>query len=591
MASNFLSYTLKIHDYLMELKRDLQEYGASQEIAAWLKELDLLDDRLENMRFQVAVVGEFKRGKTSFINALLRKQILPADVVPATATINRITYGNAPSSFICWKDERPVEEIAIDRLADYITKLTDSSAMTAQSIKEAVVRYPCRFCENNVDLIDTPGMNDDDAMNSVTIGQLSDIDLVIVTLDPNAPVSSTESHFIAQLVESEHICNIVFVVSKIDTVFAAQRERVLALIESRLKEHVQKVLLSRHEPEDDVMKKYRLIFSDPVIFPVSNTLALYSYEMGDRQSYEESGFRRLNDELLPIIIRTQHWASVMTPLAAISRISGEFVALLQKWEIQARWDEAFLSVKQSFGELIYGVQPQTEAIRQTSLNRVREQQKKNMDRTYLTLVQHIGRYSMQMQEGIQTVKALYRELRTRLQTEEENLYRQIWEEAFLPLYGNISANLKKLPEPAPTLLSQLEQELAYLTESETLATFTAEAEPFYWESPPLANYTLTGQSAADFAGNVVRTSLFPYYGRREKRLLDFVQSVMQEQSRKAETLLQKFTEATEQEWNGREHFPAVDEDTFAQKKQQLEQLAGECAKTREDYRKEWEVEE
>lgn len=228
------------------------------------------------MRFQVAVVGEFKRGKTSFINALLRKEILPADVVPATATINRITYGDLPSSYIHWNDGRPEEKIEID--------------------------------------------------------QLSEIDLVIVTLDPNMPVSNTEARFIAQLVESDQICQIVFVVSKMDTVFSAQRERLLKLIGDRLQNLVREVLLETHDENDPVLKKYAELFTDPVIFPVSNTRALYAYEMGDQQALEDSGFQRLNEELLPLIIRTQHSAAVMTPLNVIARISGEFIQLLQDWE-------------------------------------------------------------------------------------------------------------------------------------------------------------------------------------------------------------------------------------------------------------------
>ena len=96
---------------------------------------------------------------------MLRKTVLPTDVLPATATINRITYGNEPASYIYWNNGQNVTQIEIDQLSQYITKLTDNSAIQAQNIKEAVVRYPCRFCENNVDIIDTPGMNDDDDMN------------------------------------------------------------------------------------------------------------------------------------------------------------------------------------------------------------------------------------------------------------------------------------------------------------------------------------------------------------------------------------------------------------------------------------------
>lgn len=76
MALNYLSYTFQIHDYLMELKHLLQPYVDSAQVRTWVKDIDNLNAKLENMHFQVAVVGEFKRGKTSFINALLRKNCI-----------------------------------------------------------------------------------------------------------------------------------------------------------------------------------------------------------------------------------------------------------------------------------------------------------------------------------------------------------------------------------------------------------------------------------------------------------------------------------------------------------------------------------
>ena len=362
MALNYLSYTLLTHDYLMELKRLLAAYGECPQISPWIAEVDRQNEKLENMRFQVAVVGEFKRGKTSFINALLRKNILPADVVPATATINRVTYGNAPSSYIFWKDGRPAEKVGIDQLADYITKITDQAAMQARNIKEAVVHYPCRFCENNVDLIDTPGMNDDEAMNNVTIRQLSDIDLAIVTLDPGMPVSQTEARFIARLVESSQIYQIVFVVSKMDTVFAVHRQRLLKLLENRLQTLVREALLETHGEGDPVMEKYAALFTKPVIFPVSNTEALHAYEMGDMEALENSGFRRLNEELLPLIIRTQHRAAIVTPLNTIIRISEDFDRLLREWERRTVEEDDLQKLKKNFAETAYGMRPDSKRI-------------------------------------------------------------------------------------------------------------------------------------------------------------------------------------------------------------------------------------
>lgn len=97
-----LEYEMDLKKY--EIARDalVMRYHRLGEIA---KELD--DDALKNETddncsmlmedgFKVVVVGEFSRGKSTFINALLGKRILPAKTNPTTTTINRISYGETP---------------------------------------------------------------------------------------------------------------------------------------------------------------------------------------------------------------------------------------------------------------------------------------------------------------------------------------------------------------------------------------------------------------------------------------------------------------------------------------------------------------
>ena len=48
-----------------------------------------LQEKLRSQRFNLVVVGEFKRGKTSLINALIGTELLPTAVVPLTAMVHR----------------------------------------------------------------------------------------------------------------------------------------------------------------------------------------------------------------------------------------------------------------------------------------------------------------------------------------------------------------------------------------------------------------------------------------------------------------------------------------------------------------------
>src|SRR6476660_5374268 len=73
--------------------RTVSELAARLGLEPVVKRSDEVLRRIEGDVFRIAVVGEFKRGKSTLINALMGREILPADVLPCSATVNRVTYG------------------------------------------------------------------------------------------------------------------------------------------------------------------------------------------------------------------------------------------------------------------------------------------------------------------------------------------------------------------------------------------------------------------------------------------------------------------------------------------------------------------
>src|SRR5208337_3650485 len=66
--------------------------------------------RLEEGRFHLAVLGQFKRGKSSLLNALLGESLLPTSVVPLTAIPTFLQYGPELIVRVSYQDDRPAEE-------------------------------------------------------------------------------------------------------------------------------------------------------------------------------------------------------------------------------------------------------------------------------------------------------------------------------------------------------------------------------------------------------------------------------------------------------------------------------------------------
>lgn len=332
MAADYQFYEYKAFEYLIRLQ---QIFEGGEELSAVrdiLQEIHEEEELLRSRKFRVAVVGEFRRGKSTFINALLGKEILPADVLPTTATLNRITYGAEPKACLNYKDGRK-ETVDIEELSRYVTKLTQESEKAASEILEAVVEYPSVFCQNHVDLIDTPGMNDDYAMNDLTLGQLEKIDLVIVTLSSNEPFSETEGEFMMKLLESEEICQIIVVVTKIDQIRKQEdRKRIVEHIEQRILSKMAEKIQERYAPEDPIYEKYNRIFGNLSVFGVSSLDALEARQYSDEELLKRSGFSELNSRLPELILVSQNNNAVLRASATIQHIAEDSEQIMRKIE-------------------------------------------------------------------------------------------------------------------------------------------------------------------------------------------------------------------------------------------------------------------
>ena len=93
MVTEYRSVEYRLHECLVQMQELLSILGFDQTL---LDSIQDCKELIKNKQYQIAVMGEFKRGKSSLINALLGAKILPADATPTTATIIRITYGTTP---------------------------------------------------------------------------------------------------------------------------------------------------------------------------------------------------------------------------------------------------------------------------------------------------------------------------------------------------------------------------------------------------------------------------------------------------------------------------------------------------------------
>ena len=277
--------------------------------------------KLENHRFAVGIMGEFKRGKSTVINSLLEQEIMPADILPCSATMNRVTYDLQPHAELRMVDGS-VRSIKVEELSDYVTKLTSENESRASNVDEAVVYYPCRFCQNGVDIVDTPGLNDDERMNKISEEIIPKLDAVIMVIVPGSPFSMSEAEFVRNKLMSSDLGRLIFLVNKIDTIRRpSDRAKAVEGIKEKIRKTVLEKMADLYGSDSKQYQDAEQKLGSIRIFPFSALDALEGKQAGDEEMIENSGTKPFEEALTKMLTEERGALELGAPVSVIQRTS------------------------------------------------------------------------------------------------------------------------------------------------------------------------------------------------------------------------------------------------------------------------------
>lgn len=263
---------------ILENLENLQQLTSyrKNEIAA--KTTQELISKLLEGHFNLAVLGQFKRGKTTFINALLGSRLLPTAVVPLTSIITLIKYGRNLHIEVLFKNGVR-KKITLEELPDYVTERGNPE--NRKGVQYVEVHYDSAYLRDGVQIIDTPGIGSTYQHNTaVTYNYLSKVDAAVFLVGVDPPISQVEYDFLNDI--RKYVNKIFFLQNKID-----QMDK---------KDRVESLEFTKHVIEEKVGLK------DIKIFPISAKLALEgklknNQEIRDRSLIADFE-RALNDFLI-----------------------------------------------------------------------------------------------------------------------------------------------------------------------------------------------------------------------------------------------------------------------------------------------------
>jgi GTP-binding protein EngB required for normal cell division len=176
--------------------------GALDELAALGSAQDraliaALRDRLGAARLRVLVAGEAKRGKSTLVNALLGRAVLPAGVTPVTAVATTVRYGDDPRAEVRFADGRE-EKQPVSALPDLVTERGNPG--NRRRVAAVTVYLDVPLLAGGVELVDTPGTGSVFAWDTAAAHEaLETMDAAVLVLTADPPVSAAERDLYAKV--------------------------------------------------------------------------------------------------------------------------------------------------------------------------------------------------------------------------------------------------------------------------------------------------------------------------------------------------------------------------------------------------------
>ena len=265
----------QLRDVLFGILTQLE--GTVREVTS--KSLGETRTKLEEEAFNLVVLGQFKRGKSTFINALLGENILPTAIVPLTSVVTILRYGPKLKVEVDYMNDR-VEQIDLTGLPAFITER--ENPQNKKGVKEVTVFYPSQYLKGGVRIIDTPGAGSIYSHNTeAAYAYLPYVDAGIFVVSVDPPLSKSEHQFLKDV--REFVDKVFFVLNKVDQVSDSDQKESLEFTVRVIEEEVGQ-------------GKVR-------IYPLSARWALEGKKAGDDLLLERSLLPEFERQLLDFLAR------------------------------------------------------------------------------------------------------------------------------------------------------------------------------------------------------------------------------------------------------------------------------------------------
>ena len=190
----------------------------------------LHQDRL----IDVAILGQFKSGKSSFLNSLIGKPILPVGVIPVTTTITRLQYGKRERAIVHHFDGQQAE-VDIGAIEEFTSEAQNPA--NRKNVELVNIELPSLEKYTGLRLVDTPGLGSIFKYHIETSQNwLPEVGTALLAISSDRPLGEDDLQLIREL--RRHTPKIVLLLTKVDLLSQEQQEEVVRFFRTSLQKEL-----------------------------------------------------------------------------------------------------------------------------------------------------------------------------------------------------------------------------------------------------------------------------------------------------------------------------------------------------------------
>jgi GTPase SAR1 family protein len=275
--------------------------------------------------FRLLVLGDMKRGKSTALNAILGEDILPSEVTPCTAILTTLRYGKQSSVTVHFDDGKQQKMSFKDFKRNYtIPYDVAKDAQAFPDVSHAIIEYPLPLLEKGVEIIDSPGLNDTEQRNDMSLGYIRNSHAILFVLNAVQQLTSGEERYFDTYMRGNGL-TIFFLLNRWDAI-RSQLHRPDNATVAQEEERVRRYFHTNLQPivSDEKPTLNGADLYSQRVFEVSALNALHARLGGDDYGWQASGFAAFTKALTHFLTHERAIAE-LNPARVAARSASQTV--------------------------------------------------------------------------------------------------------------------------------------------------------------------------------------------------------------------------------------------------------------------------